>query len=66
MSVQITARVHHVVSRFVPVGVFVSLGGHKDGTGQVSTSLLSKIVREFQLTVDIDAIVRDADADNSG
>ena len=44
----------------------MSLGGKQDMTGHVSTQLLTKIVRDFQLTIDIQALVAETDDDDSG
>lgn len=45
---------------------FVALGGNADESGQISATKLRAIVREFQLTIDIEALIREVDADNSG
>jgi calmodulin len=46
---------------------FVALGGNKDQSGVVSTDRLREAVRDdFALPVDIDRLIREADADGSG
>ena len=46
---------------------FVSMGGEQDGTGHVNAQRLIEIVRqEFQMTIDIQKLIREIDTDNSG
>ena len=46
---------------------FVSLGGEQDGTGHVNADRLIDIVKnEFQMTIDIEQLIREIDDDGSG
>ena len=45
---------------------FVALGGSQDRRGQVNTDNLRTTIRHFDLTIDIDAMIRLADEDGSG
>lgn len=45
---------------------FVALGGSRDRSGRISTTILTRIVAEFKLTLDIEALVEMADEDKSG
>lgn len=45
---------------------FIALGGNEDGGGKVSTARLVELVREFQLTIDIEAMIESVDTDCSG
>lgn len=49
------------------VEAFVALGGNKDRSGDVSTDLLRRVVRdEFALPIDIDRLIEEADLDGGG
>jgi len=48
------------------IDAFVALGGGPDKSGEVSTERLRRVVSDFGLTIDMDALVRDADTDKSG
>lgn len=48
------------------VDAFVALGGGADKSGEISTERLRKVVRDFGLTIEIDAMIAEADQDNSG
>ena len=46
---------------------FVSLGGEQDGSGHVNADRLIDIVKnEFQMTIDIEQLIREIDDDGSG
>ena len=46
---------------------FVSLGGEQDGSGHVDAARLIDIIKnEFQMTIDIEQLIRDIDEDGSG
>ncbi|KAG2496512.1 hypothetical protein HYH03_005336 [Edaphochlamys debaryana] len=45
---------------------FVALGGNADRTGRISMDKLKAICEEFELTINVDRLVKDADADFSG
>ena len=46
---------------------FVSLGGDQDGSGHVNAQTLIDIVKhEFQMTIDIEALLKEIDDDGSG
>lgn len=45
---------------------FVALGGNEDGSGEVSTALLDEVVRNFQLTIDIQGMIASTDVSHSG
>lgn len=45
---------------------FVALGGNEDGTGEVTTSVLCDVVREFGLTIDMDAMIDAVDVHHAG
>ena len=44
----------------------MALGGSRDRSGRISTTILTRIVAEFKLTLDIEALVEMADEDKSG
>mmetsp|Transcript_1420 Transcript_1420/g.4023 ORF Transcript_1420/g.4023 Transcript_1420/m.4023 type:complete len:151 (+) Transcript_1420:85-537(+) len=48
------------------IDAFIALGGGHDKSGEISTDKLRKVVRDFGLTIDIDALIREADTDKSG
>ncbi|KAM3146342.1 hypothetical protein pb186bvf_001687 [Paramecium bursaria] len=46
---------------------FVAMGGNEDKSGHVDSKLLVKIIKqEFELTIDIESLIREIDTDNSG
>ena len=45
---------------------FIALGGNADKTGQISTDKLRNVVKEFDLTIDINRLIADTDTDRSG
>ncbi|KAG2425323.1 hypothetical protein HXX76_013738 [Chlamydomonas incerta] len=45
---------------------FVALGGNLDKTGRISIDKLRAICEEFELTVNVDRLVKDADRDLNG
>eukprot|EP00878_Enallax_costatus_P021168 GHUV01022401.1.p1 GENE.GHUV01022401.1~~GHUV01022401.1.p1 ORF type:complete len:153 (+),score=61.32 GHUV01022401.1:679-1137(+) len=48
------------------IDAFVALGGKPDKTGQISTEKLRATIKEFELTLDIDRLVREVDSNYSG
>mmetsp|Transcript_20621 Transcript_20621/g.51367 ORF Transcript_20621/g.51367 Transcript_20621/m.51367 type:complete len:161 (+) Transcript_20621:36-518(+) len=48
------------------IEAFVALGGHSDKTGEISTEKLRAVVKDFGLTIDIEKLIRETDADGSG
>jgi Ca2+-binding EF-hand superfamily protein len=43
------------------------MGGQEDKTGHVNADMLIKIIKEeFQMTIDIESLIRDVDEDGSG
>ena len=48
------------------IHAFASLGGHADCKGEVKSELLRRNVKDFGLTIDIDRLIEEADADGSG
>ena len=43
------------------------MGGCPDGEGSIDANLLIKVIKgEFELTIDIEKIIKDLDADKSG
>lgn len=46
---------------------FVAMGGNEDGTGKLDASKLVEIVKkEFELTIDIETLIKSIDHDKSG
>eukprot|EP00882_Tetradesmus_deserticola_P005720 GHRQ01006022.1.p2 GENE.GHRQ01006022.1~~GHRQ01006022.1.p2 ORF type:complete len:150 (+),score=69.62 GHRQ01006022.1:306-755(+) len=45
---------------------FVALGGKPDKTGKISTDKLRATIKAFELTLDIDPLIREVDLDRSG
>ena len=46
---------------------FVSMGGEQDGSGNINASLLIDIVKnQFQMTIDIESLIKEIDEDGSG
>eukprot|EP00754_Rhynchopus_humris_P045125 Rhum_TRINITY_DN461_c0_g1::Rhum_TRINITY_DN461_c0_g1_i1::g.1402::m.1402/K02183/CALM; calmodulin len=48
------------------VQAFVAMGGSPEKEGEVSTSLLRTMVRDFDLRLDIDKLIEEVDTDGSG
>lgn len=46
--------------------IIVACGGNRDKTGTVPTKKVSKVIHEFELTIDIDNILQDLDQAQSG
>ena len=46
---------------------FVSMGGEQDGSGNINAALLIDIVKnQFQMTIDIESLIKEIDEDGSG
>ena len=45
---------------------FCALGGNRDKTGQVETLKLQAIINDFELSIDIEELIKEYDVDNSG
>lgn len=48
------------------LAAFVAMGGNDDFTGRVSVQKLLATIQEFELVVDLGAMLQKADRDNSG
>lgn len=49
------------------VDAFVAMGGNEDTTGHVDAHKLIEIIKkEFELTIDIEGLIREIDTDGSG
>ena len=48
------------------IQAFIALGGNEDKTGTISTEKLTAVCTEFGLTIDINALIKEFDADGSG
>eukprot|EP00879_Flechtneria_rotunda_P010189 GHRR01010652.1.p1 GENE.GHRR01010652.1~~GHRR01010652.1.p1 ORF type:complete len:148 (+),score=42.96 GHRR01010652.1:57-500(+) len=48
------------------IDAFVALGGNADKSGKISTEKLKSTIKEFELTLNIDRLVREVDVDRSG
>lgn len=48
------------------IDAFVAMGGNADKTGEVIAEKLISIIKEFQMTIDIEKLIKDVDVDNSG
>lgn len=49
------------------VDAFVAMGGNADKTGKVDADMLIKVIKtEFELTIDIESLIREIDKDHSG
>ncbi|GFH07487.1 flagellar outer dynein arm light chain 5, partial [Haematococcus lacustris] len=48
------------------IDAFVALGGNADMSGHISTSRLLSVVQEFELTLNVDKLLAELDADSSG
>lgn len=48
------------------VDAFVSLGGNADKTGRISRDKLKAILEEFELTINLDRLLAEADRDQNG
>lgn len=40
------------------IEAFVALGGSRDKSGKISAERLATTIKEFELTIDIDALIR--------
>ncbi|KAL6749536.1 dynein 18 kDa light chain, flagellar outer arm [Haematococcus lacustris] len=47
------------------IDAFVALGGNADMSGHISTSRLLSVVQEFELTLNVDKLLAELDADSS-
>ena len=46
---------------------FLAMGGDEDGEGKIDTKMLIQVLkRDFEMTIDIEKLVRDLDKDGSG
>lgn len=45
---------------------FVAVGGNCDKSGQVIADSLIKIIKDFQMTINIEQLIKEVDTDNSG
>ena len=46
---------------------YVAMGGDKDGGGAIDSNMLVRTIRdEFEMTIDIEALIAEADEDGSG
>jgi Ca2+-binding EF-hand superfamily protein len=45
---------------------FVAVGGNGDKSGQVVADSLIKIIKDFQMTINIEQLIKEVDTDNSG
>eukprot|EP00826_Nyctotherus_ovalis_P011644 TRINITY_DN13029_c0_g2_i4.p2 TRINITY_DN13029_c0_g2~~TRINITY_DN13029_c0_g2_i4.p2 ORF type:complete len:166 (+),score=55.70 TRINITY_DN13029_c0_g2_i4:140-637(+) len=51
----------------VPLMVFISMGGNPDKSGSISADKLRSIIKEeFQMTIDIEKLLKEIDTDGSG
>jgi len=49
------------------IDAFVAMGGNVDTSGHVNAELLIEIIKkEFELTIDIEGLIKEVDTDNSG
>lgn len=49
------------------IDAFVALGGEEDTSGHVNADELIRIIKkEFELTIDIEGLIKEVDADGSG
>ena len=48
------------------IQAFIALGGNEDKTGTISTEKITAVCTEFDLTIDIHALIKEFDADGSG
>lgn len=42
------------------------MGGNVDKSGEVIAEKLISIIKEFQMTIDIEKLIKEVDVDNSG
>lgn len=42
------------------------MGGNGDKTGEIIADNLINIIKEFQMTIDIEKLIKEVDKDNSG
>lgn len=45
---------------------FVAVGGNMDKSGQVIADSLIRIIKDFQMTINIEQLIKEVDTDNSG
>lgn len=43
------------------IEAFIALGGNRDKSGKISTERLAATIKEFELNVDIDRLVKEVD-----
>jgi len=48
------------------IDAFVAMGGSADKTGVIQTDKLVRVIQEFELQVDVEALLSDTDQDKSG
>ena len=48
------------------IEAFIALGGNQDKTGSVTTESLKSIIDQFELSINIQELINEYDADNSG
>lgn len=49
------------------IDAFVAVGGNEDTSGKVDADKLIQIIKkEFELTIDIEGLIKEIDADGSG
>jgi len=48
------------------IDAFVAMGGNSDKSGRVEAEKLRKTIKAFELTINIDKLIRETDTDNSG
>ena len=48
------------------IEAFIALGGNADKTGSVTTESLKSIIDQFELSINIQELINEYDADNSG
>jgi Ca2+-binding EF-hand superfamily protein len=49
------------------IDAFVAMGGNEDTSGNVDAELLIRIIKnEFELTIDIEGLIKEVDTDGSG
>ncbi|KAH7831955.1 dynein light chain [Monocercomonoides exilis] len=59
-------KIHGALDDQGTLDAFVVCGGNRDKTGTVSTKKVSKIIHEYELTIDIDTILQELDSTQSG
>ena len=48
------------------IEAFVAMGGNRDTTGEICTDRLVRVIKEFQMTIDIENLIEQIDDDKSG